>query len=524
MQLAEPLAEPWLTLWHAYDKIRGGSGGILVGGVLPNDTICFRTGAYDVFWDGNYWRISPNYNSTNLDNPGNGDVYPYWGLDQSTTGATPPTGVAFTVHGMTDTPMVTQVDDPSGLPEYFTNPQEQQSDNSGAILFYNNNHQLVYDLTYCDPATKTLYFRSNEVSPITDPSSQLYVGNWYSHLQFDGDGGDARHLTLDGITFNWGSRVELETATHMTFENCAFQAATLYGGGSNDNLVVSQCYFDCLGGREWRADPAYGSNGQYNLDGHDHDIYLAGAGMSFHDNFVGRNRSGMGFALNWGTEHQADDVSIFDNVFYGSGPEIFGGGTIGEDAGLGIHDNVIISRPAMTYGTEQSSVNCGGWKMKYVSSSGQRFYNNYVEVVGGPAIDIGTDGSTESNISIDNNVIVEAGVGTDYFFIQAGLHVTFAHISGNKFIGNGDDHGGYFVNPDPPPYYLFEDTDSYALMAYLNDEYLTEEHQTENSFEEATGILVPTTVEGFLDGNPALDAVMEYFRQYASDRGWTESS
>jgi hypothetical protein len=172
-------------------------------------------------------------------------------------------------------------------------------------------------------------------------------------------------------------------------------AGILYGNGSNDNLEVSDCYFDCLGGREWRHDPAYGCNGKYNLDWHDHDVYLAGAGMSFHDNFVGRNRSGVGFSLSWFPPSQtycANNVSIYNNVFYGSGPAIDNAGDIGTGENLGIHDNVIISRPAMTYGTEQSSVNCGGWKMKYVPSSGQRFYNNYVEVVGGPAIDIGTDG------------------------------------------------------------------------------------------------------------------------------------
>ncbi|MCE5269316.1 MAG: autotransporter-associated beta strand repeat-containing protein, partial [Planctomycetaceae bacterium] len=363
---------------------------------------------------------------------------------------------------------------------------------------YNSQNQLLYDLIYCDPVSKVMYLKSNTVAPIAtedpnDPTSDplVYVGGWQTYLCLNTGSSD---LVFDGITFNWGSQLKT-FAPRITFHDCTFLASTLYGS-SCTGMKIASCYFDYLGGGEWHLDGATYDEGWW-----EQQLYLYGENMSFHDNFVGRNRSG-GDIILW--PENSNNVEVYNNVVYQSQIAVQNSGASGN-----IYNNVLFSVPKMVQDTPISAQHLYPAWYLCKGSAGQQFHNNYVEFANGSAVLSNWSNYIQSNVAVDDNVFVESRGQQP--FIDTIVTTSYSSISNNTWIGHGCTGGGRMDG-------VLNTTNSETFVAYLNAN-----HGTGNVFEQASQFLDVEAADRFLNTDPTLAAVMAYFRNYAARRSVTVS-
>lgn len=185
-----------------------------------------------------------------------------------------------------------------GPPLALTNPD----------VSYYQNGQLAFDLTWYDAANHRLWFRSNEIEPITDPDTQCgVVGS--QGFEFYG----ASWLVIKGIQIENGYiGIHICTAEaacdHEVVEDC--RITHMWGQGiliSGNYDEISNNYIDAIGGglsnrgREWT----------------DHDLYVdSGQGYDIHDNFFGRSLSG-GSVQFLGDSNAVATSTIANNVCFG---------------------------------------------------------------------------------------------------------------------------------------------------------------------------------------------------------------
>ncbi len=233
-----------------------------------------------------------------------------------------------------------------GPPLALTNPD----------VDYYQNGQLAFDLTWYDATNHRLWFRSNEIEPITDPNTQCGVVTPGSSQGFQFFG--ASWIVIKGIQIqngyigiHIGSAGNLP-ADHETVEDCRItnmwdqgilmggtydQTSNNYIGGHYDEICNN--YVDAIGGqlsnrgREWLY----------------HDLYAVGEGFLIHDNFFGRALSGASVQL---LCSNATMTSVFaNNVCYGG--QAFGVLVNGND--ILLTGNVIISPTTIWRGSPPAS-------------------------------------------------------------------------------------------------------------------------------------------------------------------------
>ena len=184
-----------------------------------------------------------------------------------------------------------------GPPLALTNPD----------VDYYQNGQLAFDLTWYDAANNRLWFRSNEIEPITDPDTQCGV---VGSQGFEFYGGS--WITIKGIQIQNGyigiHICTLDAACdHEIVEDCRITHMWNQGiliSGNYDE--ISNNYVDAIGGqlanggREWLQ----------------HDLYADGQGYDIHDNFFGRSFSGGSVQLECDGNVVATST-VANNVCYG---------------------------------------------------------------------------------------------------------------------------------------------------------------------------------------------------------------
>ena len=185
-----------------------------------------------------------------------------------------------------------------GPPLALTNPD----------VDYYQNGQLAFDLTWYDAANNRLWFRSNEIEPITDPDTQCGV---VGSQGFEFYGGS--WITIKGIQIQNGyigiHICTLDAACdHEIVEDCRITHMWNQGiliSGNYDE--ISNNYVDAIGGqlanggREWLQ----------------HDLYADGQGYDIHDNFFGRSFSGGSVQLECDGNVVATST-VANNVCYGA--------------------------------------------------------------------------------------------------------------------------------------------------------------------------------------------------------------
>ena len=218
-----------------------------------------------------------------------------------------------------------------GPPAAFTQPDSA----------YYQNGQLAFDLTWYDAANHRLWFRSNEIEPITNPDTQCGVvaPNGSQAFEFY----DASWLVIKGIQIQNGYiGIHIaDGADHITVEDCRItnmwaQGILLYNSSYDE---VSNNYVDAVGsqlsdrGREWLY----------------HDLYIAGEGELIHDNFFGRAFSGASAQI---LDSDPAAPTVFtNNVCYGG----WAFGVVTDATGDIITGNVIISPQTIWRGSPPAS-------------------------------------------------------------------------------------------------------------------------------------------------------------------------
>jgi hypothetical protein len=457
---------------------------------------------YFLVWDGEYWRIT---NTHPVFSPMSEN---YWYLNVAHAD-TPESATPYTGHGTCVGQPIINYLDSGALPADFVNPPEQTTGAPGQIDFYhtqNDTDRLVFDLLYYDIVDQVLYFRSNEINPISDPNTQVYVGGGYNQVRLDTPydsitgsriGLPPTDLTFDGITFGWGTNLALNSsappASRIVVRDCRFQGGCLIGHA--DDSRFERLYIDYVGGHVWRFD---GSN-SYQIDWHYHDVYLLGSDIVMQDSFLGRSHSGYAAHFSPGA---SNNLQFSDNVCYGPQVMVYNGGADGQ-----ISDNVMIAAPSWYQGVASYSLFPAGWRLTQ-GSSGQTFYNNYVEVVDGASIDAGDYGTVESDVSIHDNVLVQTDANASKFLAAYSPSVTFQAIQDNAWVGNGN-HGAYLqgaLNTSVPAVFM---------------EYLQSRGWDGNAYVDSNQRLSTWAVDAWLNTNPSLDDVLAYFRQYAVGRDFS---
>jgi autotransporter-associated beta strand protein/parallel beta-helix repeat protein/VCBS repeat-containing protein len=231
-----------------------------------------------------------------------------------------------------------------GPPAAFTQPDSR--------LYQNG--QLAFDLTWYDTANQRLWFRSNEVQPITNPDIQCGVVSPDSQaFEFYG----ASWLVIKGIQIqngyigihmaSWNGRADHETVEDCRITNMWDQGILLYNSSYNE---ISYNYVDAIGGqlsdrgREWLY----------------HDLYVAGEGDLIHDNFFGR--AFCGFSIVILAENDVPTMNtvttvVANNVCYGG----LAGGVDIETSNVVITGNVIISPETLWRGSPPASSFTDDW-------------------------------------------------------------------------------------------------------------------------------------------------------------------
>ena len=188
-----------------------------------------------------------------------------------------------------------------GPPTAFTQPDST----------YYQNGQLAFDLTWYNTATHRLWFRSNEIDPITNPNAQCgVVAPSYSSIGTYG----ASWLVIEGLQIQNGFMgIHLISGDHETVENCRvtnmWEQGIMLSTSSYDE--ISNNYVDAVGGQ------LTVKNGTIERDWLFHDLYVTGQGNLIDGNFLGRAWDGDALSLTLPTNATATTV-VVNNVCYGS--------------------------------------------------------------------------------------------------------------------------------------------------------------------------------------------------------------
>ncbi len=210
-----------------------------------------------------------------------------------------------------------------GPPTAFTQPDS----------VYYQNGQLAFDLTWYDQANHRLWFRSNQVQPITNPDAQCGIISSQSQL---GRPTGASWLVFDGLQIENGYfGIHIIQGDHDVVENCRVTNMSLQGIlVSASYSEISNNYVDAVAGQV--TDDGFG--------GLNHDLYVTGEGFTIHDNFFGRSMGGASAQLMCG---DATATTVFaNNVCYGGQAAAL----IVSGSNIVVTGNVLISPPLLWRG------------------------------------------------------------------------------------------------------------------------------------------------------------------------------
>ena len=345
---------------------------------------------------------------------------------------------------------------------------------------------LAYDVTWYDPSTKTLWFKSGP-SRVTDPSRQLYVTSTSSG-QFSTE---ASYLKLKDLKFKYLYYFHQQnTPAGCDIENCEIKHA---GGGICGSAVrctYTSLFIDKVGDwMTWVKDRYW--TGGYTA----HCFYFNGTRCFVSNCFFGRSNKG-GPIQNY---PEGVTENVFEsNVLYNScGRSIFMGS--GKNY---VTNNISLEK---TYGM-------GPWG----SMQGFTFANNYSEAADPFGFVFHETGNgayagTFEKFTIAGNVFNNTGGCIDYRgnIVDAKP----CKIDGNVYLGNPHWHVG--LTQANPPLIGFQDCTSYksyvgALRALPGCAAWEKKSQASSAaprFDFAS-------FDAFLDSDPPLAAVLLKARQY----------
>jgi autotransporter-associated beta strand protein len=459
--------------------------------VCSNDDSPGSGANYYLFWNAalSKWVISNTLSD---------DVVDYWSLD---TGETDPQSASeYQPHGACCGTIECTRADMTGIPADFTDfPVQTQNSDDALTTYYNDNgtNKLLYDLFYFDWQNLVVYFRSNEVNPITDPDTQLWVKQGqYSDFWLSAVSPPATGVTIEGITFGWGTNIR-GVATDCTFSNF-----TMLGGAIQANIsnsLFEQGYFDFLGG-----DALLRSSGVYEESRYVHDFYINGSGGghdTIRDTFIGRDLSGSSMSLTEGSD------TVYDVVSYGAelGPMVWGTGHMFNFVG--------INAPYLAQGVVAQGMNDWAW-MLWGDSNDEQLDHSYLEITACGAYGVLGDYDTvvATGTEVDDNVVAAEGwtngiVTYDpFYFMSYGSGVSFSSISNNLFIADRDV-GGRFGGGTA--------LQAYSHTAFLD--YLAGQGYAGNAYSlDTSDYLDVAAADAFLDSQPSLADAMAYFRGHAA--------
>ncbi len=317
-----------------------------------------------------------------------------------------------------------------GPPAAFTQPNGT----------YYQNGQLAFDLTWYDTATHRLWFRSNQIQPITNPDTQCGVINDGS-VAFEFS---ASWLVIKGMQIQNGwqgiqfGSDSVQRADHEIVEDCRvtnmWDQGIIMGNSSYNE--ISNNYVDAVGGHlSLNGTEVY--RGQLN-----HDLYIEGQGESIHDNFFGRAYDGASAQVEC---PDAMATTVFaNNVCYGG--EQFGVVMNGND--IVFTGNVIISPATLWRGSPPAPP----------LADGQHY-----------GIVISSNGDC-SNIVVSGNYIEGAYIGVGY---QSFGYLTGSIVTGWVLAGNTIVSGLYDAVIDRMPAEMgsnqWSGDLSFLINQYVND-------------------------------------------------------
>jgi len=456
---------------------------------------------YYLFWNAalSKWVISNTLSD---------DVVDYWSLD---TGETDPQSTSdYQPHGACCGTMECTHADLTGLPADFSDfPVQTQDSNSALTTYYNDNgtNKLLYDLFYFDWQNLVVYFRSNEVNPITDPDTQVWVKQGqYSDFWLSAISPPATGITIDGITFGWGTSIR-GIATNCTFSNFTMLGGVIQAGISNS--LFEQGYFDFVGG-----DAILRSSGVYEESRYVHDFYLgSGSNNTIRDTFIGRNLSGCSVADSSGFD------TVYDVVSYGAemGPMVSVAGQMFNFVG--------INAPYLAQGVVAQRVDGWAWMIRD-DSTGLQLDNSYLEVIGNDGSGVLSDyNPVATGTTVDSNIIAAEGWtnGTvtydPQWFMNLASGVSFSSIADNLFIADRD------VGASLGGGAALDTTSHTAFLGYLAGQgYAGNAYSLDT---DTSDYLDVAAADAFLDSHPSLEEAMAYFCAHAAtmaaDNGATAS-
>jgi hypothetical protein len=362
-------------------------------------------------------------------------------------------------------------------PENFAHPPSQ----------YMQGKQLAYDLTWYDSASHRLWFRSNDIEPITHPDTQCGIVS--SASQFDAHAG---WITLEGLQIRHAFfGMHLIGGTHAVVRNCRVTHCWMQGiliGDSYSELADN--YVDAVGGQLTDMGGARGLRRDWRW----HCLYLDEIqGCLVHDNFFGRALSGSSAIINNVAVAGPNATTVFrNNVCYGaSGAALFIRGNNVTATG-----NVIISPSLLWHGAvPKDSGACWGIELLY----------------------------PQDNITLSGNYVEGKGAGIVTNYVDSkfnGKTLPGWAVTGSTIIGGQFDMG-FLTLPQVMGANQWQSPARFNLVNEAIDfpAFLRWAHS--KGWEKATAARTvtpcdPAIVNRRLDANPGLDQSMATLRAYAA--------
>ena len=364
------------------------------------------------------------------------------------------------------------------IPAGFKNPLDASMTTcdahgkAGDNPFLDNHGKLLFDLTYYNPITRRLYFKSNQVELI-DPNAaatQVYqVGLAATYSD------NCNYYQFKNIKFEYGTGAFNGTGSNTLFDGCTFKHIVgqgFLGGGSS--ITINKCVFDFVSGYLVYNNSDSPPGNWYNQL--DHCIYFCGSNCTFTDTFFGRSRGGYSAQI-----YPNDSTHIIDgNIFYSANEALLLAGDNHQ-----IRNNIMISGPFTWRGMTVNG-GCGIPYCMWVGQSNCVLQNNYLEGFLPINCWYGVIG-----INIQNNLIKVKG--SNAMSIPAADSIT--KIDNNAWLYDAAkfDYNGFHTH-------------------------WTSLGQEVNSKGLATTTFLDTSVavENFLNTNPSHDAIFAYFRNYVA--------
>jgi tetratricopeptide (TPR) repeat protein len=349
------------------------------------------------------------------------------------------------------------------------------------------NGNLIYDITWFDRDTKTLWFKAGR-SHVTDPSSQLYVTSTSSG-QFSIEGS---YTTLRGLKFEYLNYFHQQgNPMRCDIDRCEIKHAGggIVGGGRR--CTYTSLFIDKIGDwLTWR-------NNRYDRGYLAHCFYFNGSRCLIANCFFGRSNKG-------GPIHNYPDgvkENLFDSnvLYYSDGGSIFMGS--GKNY---ITNNISLQK---VYGMSP-----------YVSMQGFSFKNNYSE--GAYPFGFayqeqrGTYVGTFEKYAILGNVLNNQGGWIEYRGNV--VDAKECRIDGNVYVGK--PHWRLGLTQADPPRAAFKDYTSFpayraALQALPG---FAQWEKGSRAVSDAPKFDFAST-DALLDSDPLLETVLLKTRQYVKD-------